>query len=287
MRAIPEFALALLAVLPPAALGAPAPKVIRAARSVHLRYPAPEAVLFQNAVTVRRSQNGTYFAVCGFGHGYFGIQQLDSPADKVMIFSVWEPGAQDDPGAVSPERQVRVRYHDSAVRIKRFGGEGTGAQSFFRYPWKVNETYRFAIRASVAGERTAYAAFFYLNGEKRWKHLATFDTLARGEALKGLYSFVEDFRRDGRSPHEPHAALFSNGWVLTAAGDWVSLARATFTADSTPLETINASVAPAGFLLETGGSARQTTGLGATLRRNPTGIAPPEPLPASPAHGAP
>jgi hypothetical protein len=252
----------------------------RAARSVHLRYRAPEAVLFYNEVTVRRSQNGTYFCVCGFGHGYFGIQQLGSVQEKVAIFSVWDPGRQDDPNSVSADRRVGVLYHDPAVEVRRFGGEGTGAQSFFRYPWKRGETYRFAVRAAVEGAKTAYAAYFYLNGEKRWKHLATFRTQAGGEALRGYYSFVEDFRRDGKSPHEPRRAVFSNGWVQTKEGDWVSLTRATFTADSTPLANINAGVTSNGFLLETGGSVVNKTSLQSELQRVPTGMSVPEPLPA-------
>ena len=50
----------------------------RAARSVHLWYQAPQGVLFYNEVTVDKSQPGTYFCVCGFNHGYFGIQELTS-----------------------------------------------------------------------------------------------------------------------------------------------------------------------------------------------------------------
>src|SRR6185437_16764727 len=108
----------------------------RAARSVHLRYAAPESTLFYNEVKVLESQNDTYFSVCGFGHGYFGIQQLDTPEKKVVIFSVWDPGRQDDPNRVAQENRVAVLYHDPAVQVKRFGGEGTGAQSFFHYPWQ-------------------------------------------------------------------------------------------------------------------------------------------------------
>jgi uncharacterized protein DUF3472 len=276
-----RLCLLLLAMQLPGSLfgsSAPAPK---AARSVHLRFQAPAAELFYNEVTVRESQNGTYFCVCGFEHGYFGIQQLGSAKEKVAIFSVWDPGRQDDPNSVAEARRVAVLYHDSAVEVRRFGGEGTGAQSFFRCAWKLNETYRFAVRAAVEGDETAYAAYFYLNDRKQWKHLATFRTQTGGDALQGYYSFVEDFRRDGRSPHESRRALFSNGWVQTREGDWVSLKQAIFTADPTPLENINAGVMPNGFLLETGGSVRNKLPLQARLERLPTGLSVPEPLPGA------
>lgn len=241
----------------------------RAARSVHLFYKAPEAVVFYNEVTVLEAQNSTYFQVCGFSHGYFGIQQLKSAADKVVLFSVWDPGTQNDPNNVAAEHRVNVLYHDPQVEVKRFGGEGTGAQSFLHYTWKVGETYKFALRAEVKGERTAYAAFFYRNDLKKWQHLATFDTLAHGDALKGYYSFIEDFRRDGQSPQERRRAVYGNGWVQTGDSAWIALTQATFTADQTPLNNINAAVQGNGFLLETGGDTKTVNPLHKVLKRDP------------------
>jgi hypothetical protein len=63
----------------------------RAARSVHLRYRAPASTLFYNEVTVEESTSSTYFCVCGFNHGYFGMQELRPGREKVVIFSVWDP----------------------------------------------------------------------------------------------------------------------------------------------------------------------------------------------------
>ena len=61
---------------------------------------------------------------------------------------------------------------------------------------------------------------FYVPKDKRWKHLVTFRTRTGGDRLKGLYSFVEDFRRDTKSANdvrrEPGAFLFSiNYWSIT------------------------------------------------------------------------
>lgn len=248
----------------------------QAARSVHLRYPAPEATLYYNEVKVLESQNSSYFSVCGFGHGYFGIQQLAAPDDKVVIFSVWDTGAQNDPGSVSQDHRVTVLYHDPQVEVKRFGGEGTGAQSFYHYHWKIGDSYKFALKAAATGDRTAYSAFFYINETRQWKRLATFATLTQGEGLKALYSFIEDFRRDGQSAKERRSAIFHNGWTLTKDGDWVSLARATFTGDSTPTNNINAAVSGDGFLLATGGNTANVNPLNAQLQRNPTGRPLPE-----------
>lgn len=247
---------------------------VRAARSVHLGYPAPEAVLYYNEVTVEQSQKGSYFSVCGFKHGYFGIQERMN--DKVVIFSIWDPGEQDNPDSVQEDRRVQLLYRDEAVSIGRFGGEGTGGQSFFAYDWKVGETYKFFVTATHSASRTEYAAYFYINETNRWKHLATFSTLANGDFLKGYYAFIEDFRRDVKSVGEVRRAGFRNGWVKTLQGDWIPLTRARFTADSTPLMTINAGVVDGGFFLQTGGETANETPLWSFMECLPQGLTVPE-----------
>ncbi len=175
----------------------PAP---RAARSVHLAYTAPDADVLYNELCVAESHPGSYFMACGFQHGYFGIQELAN-GKKVVIFSVWDPGDQNDPKAVVGDQRVEVPFQAEDVRIKRFGGEGTGGQCMMDYDWKIGETCRFAVRSVTDKERTAYAAWFYLTESKTWKHLATFGTFTgkTGGNIRGYYSFVEDFRRDTKS----------------------------------------------------------------------------------------
>jgi len=246
-------------------LGAAEPP--RAARSVHLHFPAPEADAFYNELTVERSVPGSYFMACGFQHGYFGIQEL-SGGRKVVLFSVWDPTRGDDAARVPPEQRVEVLHNDPDVQVKRFGGEGTGGQSFFKYDWKTGETCRFLVRAKVDGEKTAYAAYFWLAGTKRWKHLVTFRTRTGGERLKGLYSFVEDFRRDTASAGEARRAAFSNGWVH--AGEWKPLLAARFTASGAEWEakdTIDAGVTEGRFYLQTGGDTKTTTPLNSKVER--------------------
>lgn len=249
---------------------------VRAARSVHLFYPAPEAVLFYNEVMVEQSQTGSYFMACGFSHGYFGIQQRAN--DRVVIFSVWDPGDQNNPDAVEQDRRVQVLYAGENVDIARFGGEGTGARSLFEYDWKENQRYRFCVSAQTEGDRTIYAAYFFMEQTGRWKHLATYSTITGGAFLKGFYSFVEDFRRDVKSAREIRRAQFGNGWVKTVAGDWVSLTRARFTADSNPLQNIDAGVITNGFFLQTGGPTQNNTPLRTLLQRLPEAVTLPEPL---------
>lgn len=243
-----------------------------ACRSVHLGYPAPEATLFSLEMTAEKSAPGTYFMACGWSKGYFGIQEL-AGGKKVVLFSVWDPGAQNHPKAVKEDVRVKLLHQDEAVRVGRFGGEGTGGQSFFDYDWQVGQTYRFAVTARVEGKRTAYAGYFYLPEKKEWKHLVTFSTPAEGQALRGCYSFVEDFRRNRVSATQPRRATFGNGWVRTKEGHWIALTRARFTGDSNPATNIDAGRAGERFYLATGGETRnQGIRLGTTMERTPPGL---------------
>ena len=234
--------------------------------------------MFYSELTVERSVRGSYFMACGFRHGYFGIQELGN-GKKVVIFSVWDPTKGDDPSAVAKERRVEVLYKADDVIARRFGGEGTGGQSFFNYDWRIGETCCFLVKAAVSEGKTAYAAYFFLSESKQWKHLVTFRTFAGGDRLQGLYAFIEDFRRDGKSANEVRRAVFGNGWVCGAGGRWEPLVKARFTASGATWEakeTIDAGVLKDRFFLQTGGDTKTTTPLATMMERHAGSGAPPQ-----------
>src|SRR5262245_57446977 len=70
------WTIALIAAMSAAAANADEKLAGVACRSVHLQYPAPDGDAFYNEVTVAKSSEGTYFCVCGFSKGYYGIQEL-------------------------------------------------------------------------------------------------------------------------------------------------------------------------------------------------------------------
>ena len=243
-----------------------------ACRSVHLSYDAPKPAdklagpaggsVFYNEIIVEKSAEGTYFCVCGFNAGYFGIQEL-TKGKKVVIFSVWDPGSQNDPSSVKEDQRVQLIHKDEQVRTGRFGGEGTGGQSFLDYDWKLGQTYRFAVHAKLDGKRTQFAGYFFVPEKNEWKHLVTFSTLHKGRLLAGYYSFVEDFRRNRVSATHARSAQFGNGWVRVD-DQWLPVKRAQFTGDSNPAMNVNAGTiasqgdAPRRFFLTTGGETKNT-----------------------------
>jgi hypothetical protein len=237
----------------------------RAARSVHLGYPAPEGDLFYNEVTVEQSTAGSYFMACGWNTGYFGMQELRSPTNKVIIFSVWDPTKGDDANKVPLEQRVEVLHEGTGVKASRFSGEGTGGKSMWPYLWTTNEVCRFAVKASVEGDKTSYEGWFFDHRSDAWKHLVTFRTRTGGKPLRGYYSFIEDFRRDGRSVNEVRRARFGNGLVRSTKGEWVSLNQAKFTASNADWESkenIDAGVSKDLFYLATGGNVTRSRELG-------------------------
>lgn len=247
-----------------------------ACRSVHLQYRAPEGLAFANEVVVETSAPGTYFCVCGFNQGYYGLQELAN-GKKLLIFSVWDPGQQDDPKSVPEERRVTLLHQGEGVRVGRFGNEGTGGQSFYDFDWQPGVAYRFGVRATVNGERTEYASYFGGKAGDLWKHLVTFSTITGGKRLGGYYSFVEDFRRNRVSATITRRARFGNGWVQGVDGTWTELTRARFTGDSNPVVNIDAGVVDSMFFLATGGDIENRgTPLGQEMERPASGGKPPE-----------
>lgn len=246
------------------AANAPDPKDLakRQARSVHLQYaqPAKNAVSARGSVTVIESQAGSYFCLFGWDCGYCGIQDLGERG-RVIIFSVWDPVDPFDfaakPDDVKEELRAKVLYSHPVVNIARFGGEGTGARTMAGFNWKEGESVSIQIDSAPDGtNRTAYTCSVLT--EEGWIKLSTVSTLKHGgnaRGINGLYSFVEDFRRDYASAKVSRCAEYGNIEVkATADGEWLPITRAVFTADQTPSLAIDAGRAENGnFFLMTGG----------------------------------
>jgi hypothetical protein len=255
----------------------------KAARSVHLSYLSEPASEFYAEVTVEKTVPGSYFQVCGFSGGYFGIQDHGN-GKKVGIFSVWDSGKAkgNDPKAIDNADRVQTLFVGPDVRANRFGGEGTGGHSDFDFSWNVGDTYRFYLVSKIENNRTIYSAYIFQPDKKSWMHVATFSAPDGGKHLTGLYSFIEDFRRDTRSATEVRKARFGNQWIKTLDGKWVPLTKAHFTGSSASWEaktTINAGTEGKQFFLQTGGDTVEQTKLHDVIERSIGDEQPPTDLP--------
>lgn len=253
-----------------------------AACSIHFAWPAPGAAWFYNEATVTESTPGSYFAVCGWNTGYFGIQELGD-GRKVAIFSVWDPAKGDNPNNVPLEQRVEVLHQGKGVEVSRFGGEGTGGKSMTPFKWKIGEKVRCIVQATVEGQKTAYAGWLYQPAKKDWKHLVTFRVTTGGKPLSGLYSFVEDFRRDTKSVREERRCEFGNGWVKTVDGSLQAITEGRFTCSKAANEAqdlINAGQAETALFLANGGKTKRLAEVDSILKLPAVAPAPPPDLPA-------
>lgn len=257
----------------------------RAARSVHLGWIAPEAEAFHIEMRIDQSTRGSYFMAAGWNTGYFGVQELGN-GRKVAIFSVWDPAKGDDPTAVPVEQRVELLHQGDQVRIRRFGGEGTGGQAMTDFNWELHQPLRFVVAGQPDGSKTAYSGFIQDPTSQCWLHLVTFRTRTGGSPLKGLYSFIEDFRRDTRSVQDTRRASWNQAWIKTTQGTWTPLNSARFTASGATWESkdnIDAGTVNDRLYLATGGPITTSHPLRTLLSLpTPPGAQPPGNLPQFP-----
>ena len=135
----------------------------------------------------------------GFNGGYFGVQDNDGQT-KTVLFSVWDASDAENDESHTVEDRVQVLYEASHVKVKRFGGEGTGAQCLDHTTrWEVGQKIRcLVLHHEEPDGHACYGAWVWPEGAPDWVHLASY-RVQKGQQFGGFYSFVEDFRRDGAS----------------------------------------------------------------------------------------
>ncbi len=202
--------------------------------SVHLGYSLPKGEpveWFYNEITVPEGSDpiGSYFMSNGFGEGYFGMQ-VNSPQERRVLFSVWSPFSTNNPKEIPDDQKITLLKKGEGVHGGEFGGEGSGGQSYWNYPWKAGETYRFLNRVHPDGQgSTVYSAWFYQPEKKDWKLIASFKRPKTDKHLTGAHSFLENFA--DRNGYLGRGALYGNQWACDVKGAWHEVTEARFTGD--------------------------------------------------------
>jgi len=231
--------------------------VKRQCRTVHLAYDMPKAKAAYMEITPEKSSPGTYFCALAFDLGYVGLQDLGNNK-RMAVFSVWQPGEpsvlQGTPEPIPEDKRVTLVEKSENVDDGHFGPDGSGGQARLIIPWEPGKPVRFFVQAKVDGQQTEFTARIFEPGLGKWELLATFRSHSNGIPLQGLYSFIEDFRRNFESAKVIHRATYDNGWLLDTDGNWQPILTARFTADKTPSNNIDAGLVPTGFFLQTGGA---------------------------------
>ncbi|RIW13632.1 DUF3472 domain-containing protein [Algoriphagus lacus] len=249
--------------------------------SVHLSYTLPDSVNFKwfyNEMTVPEGEDpiGSYFMANGFGEGYFGIQ-VNSAAERRVLFSVWSPFSTDNPNAIPEDQKIKLLKKGADVYTGEFGNEGSGGQSYLRYHWKAGNTYRFLNSVEPDGKgNTIYTAYFFAPEVGEWMLIASFLRPKTDTWYKRPHSFLENFIPE--SGHLERRVFYDNQWVADAKGNWVELTEAKFTGDDIAKRGYRKDYAggsEAGkFFLKNGGFFNHPTELQSMHRRTAKGKKP-------------
>jgi len=232
----------------------------RQCRSVHViqqGHPAQANALY-NVVKAKESVPGTYFCAMNFDDGYIGFQE-QANEKKVVIFSIWDPVFHGhNPNNVPEEERTRLVELGKNARSGRFGGEGTGGQSFVEYPWAVGENMRFLVCVKKMDKFKEISGYFFNNKNKSWELISKWKTHSSEKELSLSVGFVEDFMRNFESTKKIRSAFFGPCFAYKD-GQWHPNTSVIFTGDSTPSNNIMAAIQPNGsVLLQTGGNTEMT-----------------------------
>ncbi|MBO5133882.1 MAG: DUF3472 domain-containing protein [Bacteroidaceae bacterium] len=203
--------------------------------SVHLGYTLPreDVEWFYNEVVVPEEGDipSSYYMACGFGQGYFGMQN-NSPYKRRVLFSVWSPFVTDNPSEIPDSLRVTLIKKGADVTINDFGNEGSGGQSFMHYDWKAGERCRFLMGVKPDGQgNTIYTAYFYDNHKGKWSLVASFRRPQITTWYTNAHSFLENF--NPVMGHINRKAYYGNQWARTTEGRWIPVTKARFTCDTT------------------------------------------------------
>jgi hypothetical protein len=250
--------------------------------SVHLTYQTPntakEILYFYNEITVPKGEDviGSYFMANGFAQGYFGIQ-VNSPSERRILFSVWSPYSTNNPEEIPGDQRITLLKKGDAVHAGKFGGEGSGGQSYRKYMWKADTTYRFLLQGKpVENNSTEFTAYFFAPEIGKWELMASFRRPKTSTFLTRPHSFLENFIP--ATGQYPRKGLYSNQWICDSNNVWTELVTARFTADATARKgsrlDYTGGVEGDKFFMKNCGFFNERSDIGTIFTRKPTGNKP-------------
>lgn len=249
--------------------------------SVHMAYTLPEGDTewFYNEVTVPKEGETmhSYYMAAGFGEGYFGMQ-YNSPTERRVLFSVWSPFDTQNPKDIPDDQKIKLLRQGKGVHIGEFGNEGSGGQSYLKYPWKAGRTYKFLMQVRPDGKgNTTYTAYFYATDEKEWKLIASFLRPKTSTWYKHPHSFLENFNPE--QGYLSRKVFFGNQWARSKEGKWTRLTDGTFTHDATAkaqvrLDYQGGKTKDNRFYLKMGGFFNESVPMRTKFQCKPTGKEP-------------
>jgi hypothetical protein len=198
----------------------------------------------------------TYYCAIG-GYGYYCGIQINSRKERRIIFSVWDSANGNNNKKLIPEAKKAVLISAAPnVKVTRFGNEGSGIHTHYKYDWQEDSTYKFLIHSIPDSISRTTTITLFVEIEGGWKMIAK---IKRPEYIgfeKASGSFMEDF--SSKDDEHRRSASFQNQWVRKISGGWIEITKAYF---SQPFENKNREIKDYGcgisesngFMLSSGG----------------------------------
>ncbi|WP_233164333.1 DUF3472 domain-containing protein [Snuella sedimenti] len=210
--------------------------------SVHLNYPIPESASdiawLHSEITVPEGNDfiGSYFMANGFKEGYFGMQ-VNLETERRFLFSVWSPYKTNNPKDIPKDQQIILLKKGKDVIAGEFWYEESGEQSYRKYLWKADTTYKFLLKGvPFINNFTDYTAFVFALEKEKWELMASFRYPKTITYLKNLHSFLENFQPD--MGNKVRKSFYTNQWVYDTKNTWYSITDAKFRADATARKNV-------------------------------------------------
>jgi hypothetical protein len=250
--------------------------------SVHLNYQVPEntgdILYYYNEITVPENNDvlGSYFMANGFAQGYFGMQ-VNSDTERRILFSVWSPFKTDNPNDIPEDQKIKMLKKGEGVHTGKFGNEGSGGQSYYKFLWKAGTTYEFLLKGEPTGNgETDFTAWFFAPEVNQWKLIASFRRPETDTYLTRFHSFLENFHTE--TGNITRKGLYTNQWVFNTENQWTEITKMKFTADATArkesrMDYSGGAESPA-FFMKNCGFFSETTAIDSYFERGRSGIAP-------------
>ena len=133
------------------------------------------------------------------------------------------------------------------VHIGEFGNEGSGGQSYLKYPWKAGQTYRVVtVFIRTVKGNTAYYLDFFAPEEGEWRLIGRFSAAADKRMVHRSTFFPLKTFMLGQGYLE-RSVHFGNQWARTAKEVEKELIEGMFTYDATARARCPAGIMPVGW----------------------------------------
>ncbi len=157
---------------------------------------------------------------------------MNSETERRILFSVWSPFTTDDPKSIPDSLKIVLLRKGKDVHTGEFGNEGSGGQSYLKFNWKADVTYKFLTQVKPTDNNsTIYTAYFYDTETQKWLLIASFKRPATHTWYTQPHSFLENFEPERGALNRK--GFYNNQFVYNTEGVWSELTTAKFTNDAT------------------------------------------------------